>query len=403
MNFQFKGILLCILFALVSLALKSQEVEINTHGIINKDIDTISYCGNSKKMFKPLFSKFRSMIIGGNRQINIIHIGDDYIGAETMTEETRKSFQSFMTGLQATRGMVSPIRESSNSYKIKYSSGWKYTNVLSNTDKTSTGLWLSSVYTNGTKESIEINVNNKNSVKYDFNSFRVYHSDLNAADKIKIEDFNIAYQTIHNREEGYTEFVLSDYVSSVKVVINRKSREDFYIYGFYFQNQDAGVVYNSIGLSDLKTEHLTNNAGLLYSQLKTLAPDVVILSFGLNDSSEEAGENQFEENLEALINGIRKVCPNVPVLLTTPVETWVQKRKINTNITQNIRTINSVATRTDCALFDLYAIMGGANSARRLQSSSLMQNDLIHLTNKGYQLAGDLLYNALWKEVETQY
>lgn len=400
MKLSYKYILF-VLSAFVTLVLSGQEIEINTNGVINEDIDTISYYGSSQTLFNPLLAKFRAMIVEGKQQINVIHIGDDYVANDVMTEEVRKNLQSFMPGLEASRGMISPsIKETSNSYKIKYSSGWSSNSITSNSDKANIGLFLSNIYTNHSNESIDINVNNKNSIKYDFNSFRVYHSELNTGDRLKIEDMNVAYQTIYNKEEGYTEFLLSDYVSSIRIVLNKQGKNDFYIYGFYFQNNDAGVVYNSLSLNHLRVKDLNNSSDLFSSQLQSLDMDLFVLSLGFSDVSEEINEQDFETDLINLITKIRKTKPNIPILLTTPVETWSQKRRINSNISQSIKVFSSVANKTNCAVFDLYSVMGGNNSAKKLQSKSLMQNDLIHLTTKGYQLAGDLLYNAFWKEIE---
>lgn len=400
MKLSYKYILF-VLSAFVTLVLSGQEIEINTNGVINEDIDTISYYGSSQTLFNPLLAKFRAMIVEGKQQINVIHIGDDYVANDVMTEEVRKNLQSFMPGLEASRGMISPsIKETSNSYKIKYSSGWSSNSITSNSNKENIGLFLSNIYTNHSNESIDINVNNKNSIKYDFNSFRVYHSELNAGDRLKIEDMNVAYQTIYNKEEGYTEFLLSDYVSSIRIVLNKQGRNDFYIYGFYFQNDDAGVVYNSLSLNHLRVKDLNNSSDLFSSQLQSLDMDLFVLSLGFSDVSEEINEQDFETDLINLITKIRKTKPNIPILLTTPVETWSQKRRINSNISQSIKVFSSVANKTNCAVFDLYSVMGGNNSAKKLQSKSLMQNDLIYLTTKGYQLAGDLLYNAFWKEIE---
>ncbi|MDY6394553.1 MAG: hypothetical protein SPL07_06985, partial [Bacteroidales bacterium] len=297
MKLSYKYILF-VLSAFVTLVLSGQEIEINTNGVINEDIDTISYYGSSQTLFNPLLAKFRAMIVEGKQQINVIHIGDDYVANDVMTEEVRKNLQSFMPGLEASRGMISPsIKETSNSYKIKYSSGWTSNSITSNSNKENIGLFLSNIYTNHSNESIDINVNNKNSIKYDFNSFRVYHSELNTGDRLKIEDMNVAYQTIYNKEEGYTEFLLSDYVSSIRIVLNKQGRNDFYIYGFYFQNNDAGVVYNSLGLNHLRVKDLNNSSDLFSSQLQSLDMDLFVLSLGFSDVSEEINEQDFETDL----------------------------------------------------------------------------------------------------------
>lgn len=65
-------------------------------------------------------------------------------------------------------------------------------------------------------------------------------------------------------------------------------------------------------------------------------------------------------------------------------------------MSQTISIIKSVAEKNNCALLDLYNVLGGENSAEKLQAHYLMQKDLVHLTKEGYILVGDLIYNALW-------
>ncbi|MGL4328402.1 MAG: SGNH/GDSL hydrolase family protein, partial [Tannerellaceae bacterium] len=47
------------------------------------------------------------------------------------------------------------------------------------------------------------------------------------------------------------------------------------------------------------------------------------------------------------------------------------------------------------AYWDLYEVTGGKGSCKNWYSSKLMSRDRIHFTQDGYQLQGDLLYNAL--------
>ena len=42
--------------------------------------------------------------------------------------------------------------------------------------------------------------------------------------------------------------------------------------------------------------------------------------------------------------------------------------------------------------------MGGLGSMQQWQGKGLAQTDKVHFTNAGYQLVGDLLYNALITE-----
>ncbi len=379
----------------------AQQVKTKQYSFVNPKGDTIIYYANSKRMFDSLFDKFRSMIISGKEQINILHLGDSHLQADFMSGRVRKNFQSFSPGLEGARGMVTPYKKGApDSYKLTFSPNWTSININSSSDIENKGLWGTSVYTSKSKETININVNNKNPIKYDFNRFRVYHSLLQPNDNLKINNTDVAYQEIYNKDEGYTEFVLSDYVSSVEIEIQKKGTENFYVYGFYFQNDNGGVVYSVTGTNGASAFHYNNNAKLFSSQIKSLNFDFIIISLGTNDTYEAGGVDNFANELTTLITTIRKVYPNIPILLTTPTECWWHRRKINPRMPQAIETIKQVAKATNCAVFDLYNVLGGYNSAKKMLNNQLIQRDLIHLTIEGYTLAGNLIYNALWSEID---
>lgn len=401
MRFVLKNILQIFLVVFAFVMVKAQPVQINTYGVANLQADTITYYGNSFEKFSPFFKTFRSMIIGGKQQINIYHIGDSHIQADFFSGQTRKDFQSFMTGLEGSRGMVTPYTKGSpDSYSVSFSSGWKSVNILSASDSQHKSLWGTSVYTNLNNQSINIKVNNRNPIKYEFNSFRVYHSDLQAEDKIYIDDLNVAYSRQYNKEYGYTEFKLSDYITEVKIVVDKKSSDSFYIYGFYFDNKFAGVVYNATGTNGATAAHYNNNANLLTKHLSSLKANLVIISLGTNDTYESGGENTFETNLTNLVSNIRKSHKDIPILLTTPTECYWHKKYPNPRMKTTVDIIKNVAKKNDCAVLDIYNILGGQGSAKKMKNNSLMQNDMVHLSVKGYGLIGDLLYNALWQEIE---
>ncbi|MCH3923721.1 MAG: GDSL-type esterase/lipase family protein [Bacteroidales bacterium] len=391
-----------ILFLIVFLPLFSfgQTVETDSYKFMNQENDSITYYGHSKQDFLPLYKKFRSMIISGKQQINILHIGDSHLQADLFTGQARKDFQQMFIGLEGSRGMITPyLNGGPDSYRIKFSSGWNSFNLLNTNQSKNNGLWGTTAYTNNSDEKIEINVNGKNPIKYDFNSFRIYHSDLTDDDNIILEDINVAYQKTYNKEKGYTEFNLSDYVKEVKVNISKQSQGTFYVYGFYFNNSDAGVVYNVTGTNGVTAKSYLD-ADLFLKQLATIDFDMIIVSLGTNDTYEEGGENTFSSHLTSLVENIHRTYPTMPILLTTPTECWWHKRKINPRQTITNEIIHNVAKQTSCAVLDLYNIMGGENSANKMVRNKLMQKDKVHLTAKGYQIEGDLLYNAVWKEIE---
>lgn len=382
---------------------ESQPVNIEHYSFFNTKSDSVIFYGQSQKQFKLFVEKFIQMIRLGKSQVKILHLGDSHLQADLYTGQVRKNFQSFMTGLEGARGMITPfVKASPDSYKIIFSSSWKSINILSQTNNANLGLWGTTAYTTSTNNTIDININNKNPIKYDFNRLKVYHSDLNNGDNIIISGLEVAYQKIYNRKEGYTEFVLADYVKDVKIVITKNNSETFYLYGLYFDNDDAGVVYNVSGTNGA-TANSYLNAQRLMSDIAKINPDMIIISLGTNDTYEQGGENTFEGNLSSLVAKIKNSTTNIPILLITPVECHWHKKKINPRQEKTIEIIENVAKSEGCLYLNMYNILGGKGSSNNLVNNALMQRDKVHLTTKGYQLEGDLLYNALWNAIEKNF
>ena len=397
--------ILCFCFLILQLLsnIKAQPVNIQNLSFLNTSADTVVFYGQSKDKFKGFADKFSQMIRLGNRQINILHIGDSHLQADLYTGQTRKNFQSFMSGLEGSRGMVTPfLKGCPDSYKVSFSPQWHSINILSSSDKTHLGLWGTTAYTDSKESSLTVSVNSKNPIKYDFNRLRIYHSELFDGDNITLSGIETAYQKIYNQDKGYTEFILADYIAEVKITVSRQSSAAFWLYGFYFNNSAVGVVYNVTGTNGASAQSYLN-ADRLTEQLASLNIDMIIISLGTNDTYEPGGENSFGNNLTALVNKIKETKSNIPILLITPVECRYHKRMINPRQEKTVEIIKNTAQNTGCAYLDMYSVLGGKGSSDKLFSNSLMQPDRVHLTAKGYQLQGDLLYNALWNALEKNF
>ena len=57
--------------------------------------------------------------------------------------------------------------------------------------------------------------------------------------------------------------------------------------------------------------------------------------------------------------------------------------------------IITAAIENGCCVWDLHTLMGGEGSIRTWNGMGLTAPDLLHLNAKGYQLQGELLFEAL--------
>ena len=54
-----------------------------------------------------------------------------------------------------------------------------------------------------------------------------------------------------------------------------------------------------------------------------------------------------------------------------------------------------LATAHHAGVWNLFDIMGGLRSMQAWENAGLAQHDKVHFTKEGYELVGDLMYNAL--------
>ncbi len=143
------------------------------------------------------------------------------------------------------------------------------------------------------------------------------------------------------------------------------------------------------------------------SQIVALHPDLLILSFGTNESHNRKYNRELHyREMGELVRMIRDRLPGVPLLMTTPPGSYESTRKRRRHRVYNInpRTVVAVSTilrfadDNGLAVWNLYNVAGGSRRAcMNWQGAKLMRPDHIHYLAEGYLLQGELFYQALLK------
>ncbi len=386
-------LVLCLSLILGSQLGFAQLKQVGNYSFLNIESNLITYYGNSSLQFERIYKKFSPMIKLGKGQVRILHIGDSHLQADFFSGRVRANFQSIFLGLQGARGMICPyMKGCPDSYKITYGTQWQHYNILSKEQST---IFANTVYTTEKNASIRIAVNHRNPIKYDFDKVRIYHSPLKPQERIDID--YPSYKKV-GVEDGYTVFTLNGYTDTINISVNKTSNDTLFIHGFYFDNEDAGVVYNVTGVNSAEARHYLKIKS--DESLKTLGLDLIIISLGTNDCYEASGVESFASNLTEFVAKIREQIPDVAILLTTPSDCWYKRKHVNKRMKEARNIIKEVAKQNNCAVWDWYEVMGGEGASSKWVDRQLMQKDRVHLTLNGYYLQGDLLFNALWSEVE---
>lgn len=132
-------------------------------------------------------------------------------------------------------------------------------------------------------------------------------------------------------------------------------------------------------------------------------PDVVILSFGSNDSAGAVNKEDYIANYQRLVDNIRQRAPNADIVIVGPSDgdsiTGANKGNTLPGLDTVVEAQKEVAARNGLDFFDLRSSMGGPGSIERWHAQGLAADDKLHFTNAGYQkigtAIGDHLKNAL--------
>lgn len=159
------------------------------------------------------------------------------------------------------------------------------------------------------------------------------------------------------------------------------------------------LTYTDMGINGATCETFSTPEHI--SDIKAERPDLLILSFGTNESHSR-GYNPMRhyQQMDTFIRMIRTAMPGVPILMTTPPGAF-QGRWSNSPNPRNaiaVQTIHRFAHDNDLAVWDMYTIVGGARRASlNWRNAKMIRPDGVHFTVEGYVLQGMLLYQAIVK------
>lgn len=143
------------------------------------------------------------------------------------------------------------------------------------------------------------------------------------------------------------------------------------------------------------------------AEIAALHPDLLILSFGTNESHNRRYNSLLHyRQMDELVRMIRDSLPDVPIVMTTPpgsYESFRQRRrrrtyKINPRTAVAVQTIRRFADANGIAVWDMYDVFGGSRRAcLNWQEAGLMRPDHVHYMPDGYRLQGEMFHCAFLK------
>lgn len=196
---------------------------------------------------------------------------------------------------------------------------------------------------------------------------------------VKVKD-DIEYVDIVSKPY-YSTYTSDTLISRVSIIPNGNN-STYNLNGFVIENNKPGIVYHTIGVNGSKISDY-DKYPLFYKQLPILNPDLIIMSFGTNESFGKLTASEYIYQVKQFVKKIRMNCgPNVSILVMTPPPSLFRRKRANPFVSDYSLALMEMA---DVPVWDLYSRMGGLDGIR---NSNLISRDNVHYTQRGYETQG---------------
>lgn len=182
-------------------------------------------------------------------------------------------------------------------------------------------------------------------------------------------------------------------------IIPNSEYSEFALNGIALENAKPGVVYSAIGVNGAKCSDF-NKYDMFYQQLPALEPNLIVISFGTNESFDKLDNETFMIRLNELIDKIRLFNYDAEILVTTPQPSQFGRKYRNHLVEQYTKSIIDQAEIKNYAVWDMYNDLGGAKSVNSNYKNGLISSDKVHYTYKGYKKQADDFFEALMQSYQ---
>ena len=349
-----------------------------------------------------LFQRNMNKSLTGGRTV-VYHYGASHIQSEIVTTEACKFLKKKYGN--AGPGFLFPF-SAANTYnsincKTSHTGDWTYSKSFQLPPKIPLGIRGMTVSTQDTSASFTITLNTPfPNEKY----FLQLFMDLNALtpefqlciNEDICYDFNHDSLMIH-LNESFLPIYFEGEIKTVELewIGSGEEGEVLTCYGINVEHENKkGLLYESFGVGASAFQSVLSIAKL-EDQAPQFLPDIVIIDFGTNNI---LYTNKMDNNIPRYVNEtvakFKAINPHVSIILTSMQDLYKNGRYIDAGIRFN-EVVDSMAHATNSLYWNFYDLSGGYKKIKFWNEQGYAQKDFIHLTKKGYELKGYLLYSSI--------
>lgn len=393
---------LCFLLTATPWAQQSQgkrtslEIPEDANRIIDKNKNLYPFYNRLYQLTQPNYNITPSVV-------SILHLGDSHVQAGFLTVKIMNSLQERFGS--AGRGLIFPLKLARTNepfdYDILSESKWDKTLVVQRAQKLPLGLGGLSIKTDDENFSFEIRSSSSNKIDHSFNKITIFHHEK--APELYVTDPTIIAKNKKSFYPFASDIQLNQRVNSLVLATGQQiTKADSAIYyGFNLENGRSGILYHAVGINGAQFKHYGSVQNFA-QQIAILNPELFVFSLGTNEAFRGAlNEKSFYDEIDAIIDPIRKANPRALMLIMTPPDCLAMGASKSQASNPNIAIVRKVLVRyaedKGCAYWDLYSVLGGDGSAYKLYEAGYLSQDGVHFLKEGYNKLGDLFFEALMR------
>lgn len=352
--------------------------------------------GENRLDFPGSHERFDSLLIrlqDSDERLNILHIGGSHVQAGIFPHRLREHFN-------AGRGQLFPwkaIRTNApDDYVFTPSGTWDRSRCTEIAPTEKLGMSGAAAITSDSLASLRLEL----PAKYAFSRLRIIGEAEGGAEPYLVLDSGDTI-TAQKQEPDFL-FLLEKPDSLCTICLKGMKEGSRFVLRAIYPESGQRIVYTESGVNGASVPSWLR-CDLLKEELSRICPpDLVIFGIGINDANvppTRFDAETFKASYRRLMDELRKANPNVCFLFITNNDCWLrvrrQRRAPNRNTQKVEQAMMALARECDGAVWNQFRIMGGYGSSNRWVNAHLMNRDHIHFLRPGYELLGDLLYNAM--------
>ena len=401
-------VVILLFFSVLSVSAQQSSLlrPVPEYGFAHFDRNHIQYPGDSSAM-ERFFQKMDSVVFMGKGNLNIMHIGGSHVQAGVFTQQFRDNLLDIAPDLIGGQYFVFPFSAGGTNnpshYIVRYTGEWQYCrNAIRKESDKRMGLAGAAITTTDEDATVSIisraRRTSSRSPQFAFNKITVlgFSDTDDTAPVVNIDGTTI--QGNYDEDLSAYAFTLPRLTDSVCICFDSVPGE-FTITGILLENGMPGINVHGVGVNGASVPSYLR-CDDFERDLELIKPDLIIFGIGINDAAEkDFTKEAFKYNYDQLIEIIQRVNPDCALLFMSNNDSFkkIKKNKyqVNTNGLLVEIAVNEMGKEYNAAVWDQFDIMGGLKSMQKWQNVNLAQKDKVHFTAAGYELLGDLLYNAL--------